>query len=406
MIRPGDSPEVYQLANSLGIESTDPAVGIVVHCRRLVDSWVTQAGGLGPGGIADIAAFETLITKKLSMVVEEIRSEDDFDRLTDHYARQKGDYVFAGLRARFDDLENPAFGVLIQRNKATTDAPDQYVAVIDARTEFSDEKFARRYFTKWHEIAHRMTTHCFPADPIFRSDEDPIETLMDAIASELAFYEPFLEPALQEVLANANWLTFEMIESIIERVFPEASFQATLFASMRVLPTPMVYLEIADDPLAIQKILPNLPAYAHWDRSGQPTNDDHANDHQNATDPRMPEQRMPEQRMPEQRMPEQRMPEQRMTDRSPNASTRIRYGQRVPRDSVFYRVAQGELLADEVEHHLCDFFDPEPGYFLGRFPSELTARKYSQQLELGHRGVLTHVQARRVPGKVFALLQY
>jgi hypothetical protein len=401
MIRPGDSPEVYQLANSLGIESTDPAVGIVVHCRRLVDSWVTQAGGLGPGGIADIAAFETLITKKLSMVVEEIRSEDDFDRLTDHYARQKGDYVFAGLRARFDDLENPAFGVLIQRNKATTDAPDQYVAVIDARTEFSDEKFARRYFTKWHEIAHRMTTHCFPADPIFRSDEDPIETLMDAIASELAFYEPFLEPALQEVLANANWLTFEMIESIIERVFPEASFQATLFASMRVLPTPMVYLEIADDPLAIQKILPNLPAYAHWDRSGQPTNDDHANDHQNATDPRMPEQRMPEQRMPE-----QRMPEQRMTDRSPNASTRIRYGQRVPRDSVFYRVAQGELLADEVEHHLCDFFDPEPGYFLGRFPSELTARKYSQQLELGHRGVLTHVQARRVPGKVFALLQY
>jgi hypothetical protein len=209
---------------------------------------------------------------------------------------------------------------------------------------------------------------------------------MDAIASELAFYEPFLEPALQEVLANANWLTFEMIESIIERVFPEASFQATLFATMRVLPTPMVYLELADDPLAIQKILPNLPAYAHWDRTGEPTDNDQANDHQNAIDPRMPEQRM--------------------TNRSPNGSTRILYGQRVPRDSVFYRVAQGELLADEVEHHLCDFFDPEPGYFLGRFPSELTARKYSQQLELGHRGVLTHVQARRVPGKVFALLQY
>jgi hypothetical protein len=212
----------------------------------------------------------------------------------------------------------------------------------------SDEKFARRYFTKWHEIAHRMTTHCFPADPIFRSDEDPIETLMDAIASELAFYEPFLEPALQEVLADANWLTFEMIESIIERVFPEASFQATMFAAMRVLPTPMVYLELADDPLAIQKILPNLAAYAHWDRMEHPRNDDQANDHQNAIDPRMPEHRT--------------------SDRSPHGSTRILSGQRVPRDSVFYRVAQGELLADEVEHHLCDFFDPEPGYFLGRFP--------------------------------------
>jgi hypothetical protein len=324
------------------------------------------------------------------MVVEEIRSEDDFARLTDHYARQKGDYVFAGLRARFDDLENPAFGVLIQRNGARDDAPDQYVAVIDARTEFSDEKFARRYFTKWHEIAHRMTTHCFPADPIFRSDEDPIETLMDAIASELAFYEPFLEPALQEVLSNANWITFEMIESIIDRVFPEASFQATLFATMRVLPTPMVYLELADDPLAIQKILPNLPAYAHWNRMCQPTNNDHTNEHandrQNAID--------------------SQMPEHRMTDRSPKGSTRILNGQRVPRDSVFYRVAQGELLADDMEYHLCDFFDPEPGFFLGRFPSELTARKYSQHLEHGHSGVLTHVQARRVPGKVFALLQY
>jgi hypothetical protein len=390
MIRPGASPEVYQLANSLGIESTDPAVGIIVHCRRLVDSWVTQAGGLGPGGIADIAAFETLITKKLSMVVEEIRSEDDFARLTDHYARQKGDYVFAGLRARFDDLENPAFGVLIQRNGARDDAPDQYVAVIDARTEFSDEKFARRYFTKWHEIAHRMTTHCFPADPIFRSDEDPIETLMDAIASELAFYEPFLEPALQEVLSNANWITFEMIESIIERVFPEASFQATLFATMRVLPTPMVYLELADDPLAIQKILPNLPAYAHWNRMCQPTNNDHTNEHANDRQCAIDSQ----------------MPEHRMTDRSPKGSTRILNGQRVPRDSVFYRVAQGELLADDMEYHLCDFFDPEPGFFLGRFPSELTARKYSQHLEHGHSGVLTHVQARRVPGKVFALLQY
>jgi hypothetical protein len=144
----------------------------------------------------------------------------------------------------------------------------------------------------------------------------------------------------------------------------------------------MVYLELADDPLAIQKILPNLPAYAHWDRTGQPTD----NDHQNAIDPRMPEHRM--------------------TDRSPKGSTRILNGQRVPRDSVFYRVAQGELLADDMEYHLCDFFDPEPGFFLGRFPSELTARKYSQHLEHGHSGVLTHVQARRVPGKVFALLQY
>ena len=133
MIRPDSSPEVHELACKLGIDTTDPAVGIVVDCRRLVDSWVSQAGGIGPQGISDISAFESLITRKLSMVVEEIHTDEDFDRLTDKYARGLGDYVFAGLRAKFDDPELPAFGVLIERNTSSKTADDLFVAVIDCR---------------------------------------------------------------------------------------------------------------------------------------------------------------------------------------------------------------------------------------------------------------------------------
>ena len=79
MIRPSSSPEVHELANSLGIESKDPAVDIVVHCRQLVDDWVAQAGGIGPEAISDINALETLIKRHLSLVVEEILTEDDFE---------------------------------------------------------------------------------------------------------------------------------------------------------------------------------------------------------------------------------------------------------------------------------------------------------------------------------------
>ncbi|MFN6303305.1 MAG: hypothetical protein ACK42H_14060 [Planctomycetota bacterium] len=371
MIRPSSSPEVHELANSLGIESKDPAVDIVVHCRQLVDDWVAQAGGIGPEAVSDINALETLIKRHLSLVVEEILTEDDFERLTDKYARGMGEYVFAGLRAKFDDPETPVFGVLIQRRSSVEKDPDRFVAVVDCREELSGEKFARRYFTKWHEIAHRMTTHRYPDDLAYRSDDDdPIETLMDAVASELGFYEPFLGPALRDALANENWLTFEMIESIIQRVFPEASFQATLFACMRLSPTPMVYIELADNPLAIQKTIPNAAAYAHWLQADEQSSNAHDSTQVNIR------------------------------------STKISCGQIVQPESLFYRVLEGDLLYDEIEHHLCDFKAPENPSYLGRFPCEFRQNSIPNLSKYAHRGVLAHVQVRRVPGKLIGLIQY
>jgi hypothetical protein len=303
------------------------------------------------------------------MVVEEIHTDDDFDRLTTKYARGLGEYVFAGLRARFDDPEIPTFGVLIQRINADYLGHDRFVAVVDCREESTGEKYARRYFTKWHEVAHRMTTHRIPADPAYRAEDDPIETLVDAVASELGFYEPFLSPALQEAIGQANWLTFEMIESIIERVFPEASFQATLFACMRLIDTPMVYVELSDDPFAIQRLLPNAAAYSHWIQA-----------------------------------PEFR-PDRQPSKAPTIASIPIVQGEVLPGDSVFHRVRQAALLSDQIEHHMCDFFTPEIGNFLGRFPNDSTAA-CGYPTSIGHRGILTHIQARRVPSKVIALLQY
>ena len=67
------------------------------------------------------------------MVFEEVRSDADFDRITEQYARAKKDPVFATMRLKFDDAENPTYGTLVKRKNVADDAPDRFVAVIDCR---------------------------------------------------------------------------------------------------------------------------------------------------------------------------------------------------------------------------------------------------------------------------------
>jgi hypothetical protein len=237
MNRLNHAPEILELAEGLGVNGSNPVDGILDSCRRRIDGWVYEAGS-----VTDIDSLELLVTKQLQMVFEEIRSDEDFDRLTDVYARGKNDPVFASMRFRFNDAENPTFGALVRRNVGE-DAPDRFVAVIDCR----GDKLARRFFTRWHEIAHRLTTHADQgaSEPVYRSEHDPIEQLMDQIAGHVGFYEPIFDPAYRQASDGKLLLTFGTIEAIISGSFPAASFQATLFACTRRLLTPVIYLEAA-----------------------------------------------------------------------------------------------------------------------------------------------------------------
>lgn len=230
------APAIKNLACQLGIAGERPQDGILAHCQRRIDSWVAEAGGT-----SDIDALEALVAGQLQMVFEEIHSIDDFARLKEVYAKGKGEFVFAALQPKFDDSSNPTFGALVQRRKATPSDRDRYVAVIDCR----GDKQHRRFFTRWHEIAHRLTTHADggETEPGYRSEHDPIERLMDEIAAQLGFYPPLFEPALGLARRGERLLRFNMVEEVILKAFPKASFQATLFASLRSLATPILYLE-------------------------------------------------------------------------------------------------------------------------------------------------------------------
>jgi len=234
MNRLDTAPEILALAKQLRVGGAAPVDGILGYCRRRIDGWVSKAGR-----ITDIDALESLVTKRLQMVFEEIRSDEDFDRLTEVYARGKKEFVFAGMRTKFDDEDNPTYGALVQRRNADLTDPDRFVAVIDCR----GGKLARRFFTRWHEIAHRLTTHADMPEPVYRSEHDPIERLMDEIAGHVGFYEPLFHPAFQKANGSNPHLTFGTVEAMITEAFPDASFQATMYACTRRLPTPVVYLE-------------------------------------------------------------------------------------------------------------------------------------------------------------------
>lgn len=239
MSRLEHAAEVADLAAELGLgRGTNTVDAILRHCRTRIDRWVAEAGG-----VTTIGALEALVTQRLQMVFEEVRSDADFDRITDTYARGKKDPVFASMRFRFDDAGSPTFGALVKRKHVGDDAPDRFVAVIDCR----GGKLARRFFTRWHEIAHRLTTHADlgATEPAYRSEHDPLERMMDEIAGHVGFYGPFFDPAFDAAHRGKPLLTFETVEAVRAGGFPDASFQATLNACAKRLPTPVMYLEAA-----------------------------------------------------------------------------------------------------------------------------------------------------------------
>lgn len=239
MSRLDDAAEIVALAAELRLGSpAKPAEAIVGCCLRRLDGWVAQAGG-----VTGITSLESLVTRKLQMVFEEVRSDGDFARITDKYARAKKDPVFATMRLKLDDADNPTYGALVKRKNVADDALDRYVAVIDCR----GKKLARRFFTRWHEIAHRLTTHADQGamEPAYRSEHDPIERLMDEIAGQVGFYGPLFDPVFAKAHSDQKLLTFGTVQGVVDDGFSEASFQATLNACTRKLPTPVIYLEAA-----------------------------------------------------------------------------------------------------------------------------------------------------------------
>lgn len=214
--------EVVDLANKLGL-SGSPVESIINFCQNQIDTWVREAGG-----VTSVDELEAVVADNLNLVFEEIADDDDFERLKAKYI-PRGEIVFAALSV---DMDEDTFGTMVRLKDGS------HVAVIDCR----GEKAARRFFTRWHEIAHLLVEEDVERQ-VFRSTDEPLERLMDQIAGHVGFYESIFTPLFRTAVPDGRLLTFEIVESIRQAFCPAASFQSTLFACHRRLQTPILYVE-------------------------------------------------------------------------------------------------------------------------------------------------------------------
>jgi len=228
MSRLDHEPEVVALARELGLRG-NPVEAVVRFCEEKIGCWAADSGG-----VENVTALERVVANRLGVTFEDVCSDDDLTRITAKYVAQ-GEYVFATLR---DELCPATFGVTIKRKRCGPGSNGKYVAVIDGR----GDKAARRFFTRWHELAHLLVLEKELDTPVRRSAHDPIERLMDEIAGRVGFYEPIFGPVLAREHSKPI-LEFETVEAIRRAYCDKASFQATLFACQRRMNTPVVYVE-------------------------------------------------------------------------------------------------------------------------------------------------------------------
>lgn len=230
-----DRPAVRTLARDLGLRpSGDALEAIVEYAKRRVAAIAKECR---------CESLEDLLGKvatKLETSFVEIFSDEDLQRTEEMYV-QLGERAFADLRSQ---LDSNVFAITFRRrNEKPHERP--FVSVIDCR----GEKGARRYFSKWHELAHLLTLTSQQRLKFCRSHEqadakDPEESVMDAIAGRVGFLDSIIRPRLP----SAPSIT--AMRALREELCPESSKLAWAMGFINTLREPALYIE-AD--LAVRK---------------------------------------------------------------------------------------------------------------------------------------------------------
>ena len=205
---------------------------IVEHCLGRLRAWVAAHGT--PQTLSELAKE---FAASLDMQITEIRTEDDIDSVLEEVAPVQK-VVIDELRAEFGgDTDAITVRRLDPRPWDRT-----YWAIINCQGwhEF------RRYYSKWHEIVHRLLDGQQLVFAFRRTNgnrPEPTEALVDRVAATLAFYPDMFEPVVREEYAKEGWLTFDVIDSVRERIAPDASREATANACLRYVPSPVWFLQ-------------------------------------------------------------------------------------------------------------------------------------------------------------------
>lgn len=229
-------PKIRQLARDLGVDPRgdcwkkleDHALGKVREITKRLTAKSSDT-------------LLQLVAGMVSLRVLFVRDDGDIEK----YAQKYGDrWPLLAPQLREDFLEGDTLG-LVMTHPSPKRAQHRNFAFIDARGDRSNQA----YFTAWHEIAHLLLepqqlslSGLRRVSPVMTEEKAPIESLVDRVAGKLAFYEPFVKPALDAELARTELLTLDGISRVRDEVAPEASFSAAAHALVRMMDAPMAFV--------------------------------------------------------------------------------------------------------------------------------------------------------------------
>ena len=217
---------IRTLALDLGLDArTDPVPKIVKFCRNRVSRILSETECT-----QDADGILCLAAAKLDIEFIEVHSPADAVRLQQEYVRS-GE---TGLAMVSKEFESGVLGITVRRLQKKS-YERRYLSLINC----CGRNFARRYFTKWHEIVHLLTLTdqtrlSFRRTHVACELKDPEESLVDVVAGRLAFHPMLVKPYSKRVLS------FELVDEIRAAVFPEASRLAAMIVITEGWPHPAI----------------------------------------------------------------------------------------------------------------------------------------------------------------------
>lgn len=205
---------------------------IVQHCLTRLRAWVAAHGT--PPTLSDLASG---FAASLDLSITEIHNEEDVDAVLGEVAPvQKA--VIGDLKTEFGGDTDAVTVRRLDRKPWHR----EYWAIINCQGWHA----YRRYWSKWHEIVHRLLDGQQLAFAFRRTRQErpePGEALVDRVAATLAFFPDMFEPVVMEEYARESRFTFDVIDRVRQRIAPDASREATANACLRYVPSPVWLLQ-------------------------------------------------------------------------------------------------------------------------------------------------------------------
>jgi hypothetical protein len=222
-----EDPEVRRIAKVLGLEGTHLKARLCDAAEKRVARRLDQLG-ISAERLQDV---HDVVLDMTGLRVVRVANDEDLKRLSKEYRSNPA--IPVQLELEFGSNTE----ALVFRDGRADPRTPAFTAVVDAR---GDRKW-RAWFAERHEPAHllvpdpggnvlwRRTTMVRP---------EPVEQVIDAIASRVGFWGPIVVPAIDAALKRTSSV-LQAFEEVRRTLAPEASREASYRAFAQLVTFPL-----------------------------------------------------------------------------------------------------------------------------------------------------------------------